>query len=86
MHAFLSALLLLTGALPSAAEPSWVLNNGRDALRLAAGQADLAFKQGLITITPTGTDATLTVPLAPEERFAATRYPFSRFVTDIARP
>ena len=79
MRACLLALLLLSGALPSAAEPRWVLNNGRDALRLAAGQADLAFRQGLITITPTGTDATLTVPLAPEERFEAARYPFFAF-------
>lgn len=76
MRAFLLFLLLLADALPSAAEPRWVLNNGRDAPRLAAGQADLAFKQGLITITPTGTDATLAVPLAPEERFEAARYPF----------
>jgi len=76
MRATLLAVLLVSGVMGSAAEPRWVLNNGRDALRLEAGQADLAFKQGLLTITPTGTDATLTVPLALEERFEAARYPY----------
>lgn len=73
----LAATLLLHSVFPgSGAEPRWILNNGRDILRLLPGQAECGYKQGLITITPTGPDATLTVPLAEEERFEAARYPF----------
>ena len=69
-------LLFLGTAISSSAEPRWILNNGRDVLRLLPGQSILDFKQGLITITPDGTDATLSVPLAQEERFEAAQFPF----------
>lgn len=76
-HGLVLVLLLASAsAAASAAEPRWILNHGRDILRLSPGQAALEFNQGLIRITPTGTDATLTAGLAEEERFEAAQFPY----------
>ena len=59
-----------------AREPAWVFNNGPDADLISLGQGELYHEVGLTKLLPTGTDLTLTLPLAKDDTFSAAKKPF----------
>ena len=59
--------------------PVWILNNGPDGADANVGGADLRFETGLTTMNVVGTDATFSLPIGENDRFAAAERPFFAF-------
>ncbi|MBR5244379.1 MAG: S-layer homology domain-containing protein [Thermoguttaceae bacterium] len=59
--------------------PVWILNNGPDGAEANVGGADLRFETGLTTMNVVGTDATFSLPIGENDRFAAAERPFFAF-------
>ncbi len=72
----LTTILVLWAGFLFAREPAWVFNNGPDAKLISLGQGQLHHEVGLTKLVPTGTDLTLSVPMGPDEAFAAAERPF----------
>lgn len=60
----------------AAKPPVWILNNGPDAADATVGQAELRVETGLTTMSVLGTDATFSLPIDKNSRFAAAERPF----------
>lgn len=58
------------------APPQWILNHGPAAKQAIVGQGDLIQALGITRILPTGSDVTLTLPMAKKDAFAAEKFPF----------
>ncbi|MBM4089319.1 MAG: hypothetical protein FJ276_07805 [Planctomycetes bacterium] len=71
----LMSIIVSAGVL-CAREPVWVFNNGPDAGLIVLGEGQLHHEVGLTKLIPTGTDLTLTVPMAAEDAFPADARPF----------
>ncbi|MBR4104569.1 MAG: hypothetical protein IKK39_10970 [Thermoguttaceae bacterium] len=56
--------------------PAWILNNGPDVADATVGQAELRVEAGLTTMRVRGTDATFSLPIDEDARFAAAERPF----------
>ncbi len=56
--------------------PHWILNHGSAAKQVLVGQGDLLLTLGLLQIKPTGTDTTITIPMASKDAFSAEKFPF----------
>ncbi len=63
----------------TAKPPVWILNNGPDVADATVGGADLRVETGLTTMDVFGTDATFSLPIDENARFAAAERPFFAF-------
>ncbi|HRR33249.1 MAG TPA: hypothetical protein P5026_04065 [Kiritimatiellia bacterium] len=59
-----------------AREPQWIFNNGPDVRLMSVGQGQLCAEVGLTKLTPSGSDLTVTVPMAAADAFPAAERPF----------
>ena len=59
-----------------ARDPAWIFNNGPDARLISVGHGQLCTEVGLTKLVATGTDLTLTVPMAAGDAFPASERPF----------
>ncbi len=71
-----SLSVLLFASVLSAREPAWVFNNGPDTKLISLGQGSLHGEVGLTKLIPTGSDLTLTVPMAADDAFPAGERPY----------
>ncbi len=74
--AFVNASTLAIFGAETRDAPYWTFNNSSEAKRLVVGQGQISTEFGLTTIRSTGTDCTVSIPMAEKEAFSASERPF----------